>query len=92
MTTLSRIFHALRDPNSPRPKWQGLSWIIIAFLLTGVPVIVGRGIAAHYHLSGDMGKTIVLPFVILILFALQKEQGRKIMARHIPVLLLAGMC
>lgn len=88
---LSDIFLSLRDPNSPRPKWQGLSWIIIAFLLTGVPVIVGRGIAAHYHLSGDMGKTIVLPFVILILFALQKEQGREIMARHIPALLLAGI-
>ena len=38
-----------------------------------------------------MGKTIVLPFVILILFALQKEQGREIMARHIPTLLLAGI-
>lgn len=87
---LSGIYLSLCAPDSPHPRWQGLTWIIFAFLFTILPAILEKKIGI-WLVSRDVALTIVLPFIILLLFALQKEQGQTLLARRIPALLLMGI-
>ena len=71
------------------PKMQGIFWIVMSVVFMIVPNLIGRSLTETMgrNVASCISLLIVIPFV----FALQKEDARKITSRNLLFMALGGV-
>ena len=71
------------------PKMQGIFWIVMSVVFMIVPNLIGRSLTETMgrNVASCISLLIVIPFV----FALQKEDARKITSRNLLLMTLGGV-
>lgn len=78
-----------RDYGQAHPKMQGIFWIVMSVVFMIVPNLIGRSLTETMgrNVASCISLLVVIPFV----FALQKEDARKITSRNLLLMALGGV-
>ena len=78
-----------RDYGQAHPKMQGIFWIVMSVVFMAVPNLIRSSLAEI--LGENVARSISLLVVIPFVFALQKEDARKITSRNLLFMALGGV-
>ena len=78
-----------RDYGQAHPKMQGIFWIVMSVVFMAVPSLIRSSLAEI--LGENVARSISLLIVIPFVFALQKEDARKITSRNLLLMALGGV-
>lgn len=79
----------VRDYGQVHPKIQGIFWIVMSVVFMAVPNLIRSSLAEI--LGENVARSISLLVVIPFVFALQKEDARKITSRNLLLMALGGV-
>ena len=77
-----------RDYGQAHPKQRGIFWVAISIIFLIIPAVFFD--YTMNHLGKNVAELVVMLAIIPVMFAIQKEEARKILPKNIPILILCG--